>query len=177
MTTPETNTTTNTNRSRAENENTRKNQSRRRDKCVNFPIDYTSDSYEYEYDPENPYTRPRPVTDAEQLEVAYWDYYWSSCEIADWLGVHDSWVTDRLRANDIPVRTGSQSQRVYHLKRNGASLERISLEVPHPDSRQADRLENDDDHPLGGGVPWGRLAADADADDQPDADRYRGDHA
>lgn len=102
-----------------------------------------------EYDPSNPYTLPpRGWEDAEQLERAYWDYYWSTQEIAEWVGSDGGSIFNLLEEHDIPLRSNSESQTVRWMKERGASLEAISKEVPHPDSRAAGETSESTD------LPW-----------------------
>lgn len=102
-----------------------------------------------EYDPSNPYTLPpRDWENPDQLERAYWDYYWSTQEIAEWVGKEGANISIKLRDHDIPRRSNSEAQIVNYMKGRGASLEKISEEVPHPDSKAgASTMESD-------GVPW-----------------------
>lgn len=89
--------------------------------------------------------------DETAVERAYWDYYWSRQQIADWVGVSESSVRYFMDEYDIPSRSVSESQVVLNAKNRGESLEDISEKVPDP------RLERPgDDSDDDSGVPWGK---------------------
>jgi hypothetical protein len=75
--------------------------------------------------------------DAEQLERAYWDYYWTLAEIGQWIGSYGKTVSSEMENHNIPTRSNSESQIVSNMKGRGESLEAITEEVPHPSRRQA----------------------------------------
>jgi hypothetical protein len=82
---------------------------------------------------DNPYTVRTPDwRKKDQLKRAYWDYYWSTGQIADWVGETSNEISRQLDRNDIPARTQSEAATVQHMKNRGESLEKISTRVPDP---------------------------------------------
>jgi hypothetical protein len=105
---------------------------------------------------DNPYTvEPRRIA-KDQIERAYWDYYWSAQEIADFVGVYQRRVLDWMVEYDIPRRSMSEAVTISYLKKDGASIERISEEVTDPRVTATKPDEDADDHADDvEGVPWG----------------------
>jgi hypothetical protein len=91
----------------------------------------------------------------DQLYRAYWQYYWSSGEIAKWASGSPAPATLRrqMKQHDIPLRSNSESKRVKAMKQRGASLSRIRHEVPPPDSSDATEASTVS-------VDWSQLASD-----------------
>jgi hypothetical protein len=74
--------------------------------------------------------------DREKLYMAYWEYYWSSNQIAEWVGVHPKRVRELLRSFDIPIRDLSTANRVKEMKASGVPCEQIREQIGAPESTE-----------------------------------------
>lgn len=71
--------------------------------------------------------------DAENLWRAYWGYFWSVREIADWCGVSVGAMRHEFKRREIPMRTDSAAQNVRYLREQGADNDRIAQEIHIPE--------------------------------------------
>ncbi len=75
--------------------------------------------------------------DKEKLYQAYWEYYWSSNEIGNWVGVHQQRVRDVMREFGIPVRDVSTTNRIRAMKDAGFDHEQLKEHIGQPDPNES----------------------------------------
>jgi len=90
-----------------------------------------------EYQPDTLFFGNSGYDDKDQLERAYWGYYWSICEIADWTGRSNSTVRHVMLDHDIPIRDCGEASQISYMKDDGVDLERIAQEYPHPERERS----------------------------------------
>lgn len=83
------------------------------------------------------------------LERAYWDFYWSTEQIADWLHITPETVLAAMDEYNIPRRTLKEAQTVRRMKDRGRDIEVISCKVTDPRVEETKPTSD-----TGGGVPW-----------------------
>lgn len=98
----------------------------------------TEMEYDYsEYQPKTRFFGTGGHEDKAQLERAYWEYYWSIEQIAEWVGRSNSTIRYAMDDFDIPVRDAGDAGRIGRMKKNGVSLEHISQKYPHPEREKS----------------------------------------
>lgn len=110
----------------------------------------------------------QPWQDADQLRRAYWEYYWSTREIAEWCSadVAPHIIRREMQRKDIPTRGPTEGKKVHRMKERGESLDVVRSTFPEPtgdETEQPDgenrrerslRTQRDDDVT----VEWSKLA-------------------
>lgn len=85
--------------------------------------------------------------DSEQLYRAYWEYYWSIRQIAEWCGINRNRLSRYIRDEcDWETRTDTVGNHVRLMKVRGESLERIQALYPYETAnRHAGQTEQTDE--------------------------------
>ena len=92
------------------------------------------------------------------LELAYWEYYWSLTEIAQWVGTNHDTISDAFEEFEIPKRSMRDSCTVAKRKKHGATLAELKREFPHPGTTERTDTENTSDETER--ITWGQLSGD-----------------